>query len=641
MFFKAKTVDTSHTQSSYIPYIDGLRAISVISILLFHLDIAFFKGGFIGVDIFFVISGYLITSHIVSELQKNQFSLPAFYTKRIKRIFPALFLMIFVSSFAAIIFLGPQEYSEFFKAVRYSSAQISNIHFAQDVDYFSPDQKTNPLLHTWSLGVEEQFYLLWPLILMGLFGKKIIKRPLVALCAIAIISLVISQYLVLTDPKNAFYMLHSRAWELATGAIAALAPNSKALSKKTCTTLSCLFFAIIFLCIFGYNANLFPGIKAVPPCLATAGLFYLARHNITSIHTIMGVKFLTSIGLISYGLYIWHWPIIAFYKSYFSNPITPEIAVIIICATFTVAYASYRWIETPLRYSTFKARSVIPAAIMLIIMSIVLSNIIKRHDDSIWRTTINIDENIRIANPYFESCAYQDDAYNTEKCVIGPKKDNYEVILTGDSHASHYAPTVVEWAKARGLTVRLFIREACRTFISSDTPVMRYGKVDEGCMKMRQDIQTILRNDKNIKYVFLALFGQNDPDIIQSLDKIASYNKMTYYLGRVPVFAKNPLECQYRAHLLATKIFPRDSSACLKIDLAYSNQSMENVRTELIPHLEKLGIPYFEPTPHLLHPFDADGRFLYMDDHHLNIYGALHLWPYLDEFTRRNEPSKR
>lgn len=618
----------------YIPYIDGLRGIAVLSILFFHLDMALFKGGFVGVDIFFVISGYLITGHIVSDLQDHRFSLPGFYARRIKRIFPALFCMLFVTSLAAIAFLGPQEFSEFFKAVRYSGAQISNILFAQDIDYFAPDQKTNPLLHTWSLGVEEQFYLVWPLILIGLFKYNRTQNNCSILCAIAIISLLISQYLVLTDAKNAFYMLHSRTWELAAGGVAALAPLARPLSPKIAETVSALCLGIILLCVFGYNEHHFPGIKAVPPCLATAGLFYIARHGETFTHRMIGTRILTALGLISFGVYLWHWPFIAFYKSYFSVPLTTNIIAVIVPLTLVFAYISYRWIETPVRNGTFKPWAVIAVALSCIVVTVIASNIMKREDNAAWRTTMAIDRKVSEANPYFRSCSHQGDAYDKKKCIIGPHKDRYEVLLTGDSHASHYAPAVIAWAEERGLTVRLFIREACRTFITSDTPVMRYGRNDEGCMAMRRDLHDILKQDTHIQYVFLALFGQDDPDILTSLDRIQTYGKKTYYLGRVPVFARNPLECQIRAHLLATKIFPRDGSQCLHLDMDDASQRMTGVRTSLIPHLERLGIGYFDPAPALVPPFDRDGHFLYMDDHHLNIYGGLHLWPYLDEFTR-------
>ena len=164
----------------YLPYIDGLRGVAVLVILLFHLDIGIVSGGFAGVDIFFVISGYLITRIIAGEIREGRFSFTSFYARRIKRIVPALFFMLIGASALAVLTLGVDEFSDFFRAFRYAAAQISNFYFNREVDYFQPEQAISPLLHTWSLGVEEQFYAVWPLLLVGIYkfgGEK--KWPLI------------------------------------------------------------------------------------------------------------------------------------------------------------------------------------------------------------------------------------------------------------------------------------------------------------------------------------------------------------------------------------------------------------------------------------------------------------------------------
>jgi len=190
---------TVYKPENYLPYIDSLRGVSVLSILLFHIDIVYFSGGYIGVDIFFVISGYLITKIIARDIQSGNFSFSKFYARRIRRIFPALFTMLFWASIAAILFLGPVQFYDFFKSFRMASGQISNLFFSREVDYFAIGNDTAPLLHTWSLGVEEQFYLVWPAFLLVIHKIWGITRGQFTLIVLLLLSLILSEYLVHTN----------------------------------------------------------------------------------------------------------------------------------------------------------------------------------------------------------------------------------------------------------------------------------------------------------------------------------------------------------------------------------------------------------------------------------------------------------
>ncbi len=624
----------NHTQNpDYRPYIDGLRGIAVLTILLFHIDIAFFGGGFIGVDIFFVISGYLITRIISKDMREGRFSFWNFYARRIKRIFPALFVMLLLTSLATIVFLGPHQYYEFFKALRMTSGQISNFYFAQEVDYFAPGNDHSPLLHTWSLGVEEQFYLLWPLLLLLTHKFLGPGRSLIALSVLLFLSLGVSEYLVRTDAMAAFYYLHARAWELALGGIVALnvLPPLRARLPNELAGAAGLAL-VLYAAIFYQNAD-FPGLKAAIPCLGAALFLYAAQQGPGLAHKILSARAFVFTGLVSYSLYLWHWPIVAYYKSYFSTELTLTVQIQMLILSFVLAYISWRWIEQPFRQMRVAPKKVVAAALGLIVTFIVASNVVKNENDAGWRVTYDVVEHVRSPHTLDKICSVEGGAMNTKDCIIGPNKDAYEVILVGDSHASHYTPTVLDWAQENGLTVRIFLRGACRTWVESADIKVKNGRIDHDCMALTQSFYETLATDDSIRYVFLGLLMPKDTDDIRhSIAKIKSYGKTTIFLGQVPMFRDDPHECQIRNNLLITRWFPRDAVDCMALDKDYADARIAETHQSILPLLREYGIAYFDPAPFIQTPFDSAGRFMYLDTNHLNRYGAAHLAPHLKDF---------
>lgn len=624
----------------YLPHIDGLRGISVLAILLYHLDFAFFGGGFVGVDVFFIISGFLITQLIAREIAAGSFSFANFYARRIKRIFPALFVMLFITSLGAILFLGAREYSQFFQALRAASGQISNILFSREIDYFAIGNKNNPLLHTWSLGVEEQFYFVWPLILF--FTHKLwgMKRAVIVLGAVLVTSLCISEYMVRTNAIDAFYLLHSRGWELAMGGLIGLGAIP-ALRKQWGIELASLMGCVlIILSVIFYHEDGFPGLKAILPCLGAALFIYSAQHGQGMAHKIISSRPLVFTGLISYSLYLWHWPLIAFYKSYFTPTLSPTVQIIIAVLSFALAYLSFKFVERPFRHMNFPAKRVIGYGLAAIVVFVVSSNLIKDENEAGWRVTYKADKAVLRANNLYKTCAVDGGAFDRDSCIIGPNKDEYEVILAGDSHAAHYIPTVLEWAKSKDLTVRIFLRGACRTFVQSDEQIIRQGKVDSYCMELGKAFYETLDQDKNIQYVFLGLMlAEGTDDVKAALNKIDGYHKKTYFLGSVPIFEHDPHQCHIKNNLLVSKIFPRPAQNCMEIDPAYSDARIAQSHNSLKPVLAALKIPYFDPLPYMQTLYDKDGHFMFMDTDHLNQYGGIHLWPHLDRFIARTPVS--
>lgn len=618
---------------AYMPYIDGLRGLAVWVILLFHLDVALFGGGFIGVDIFFVISGFLITSIITREMAAGSFSFRDFYARRIRRIFPALFVMLLFASIGAVLFSGLTQYGDFFKSLRYASLQISNFFFAREVDYFAPGNDHAPLLHTWSLGVEEQFYLIWPLLLLLVRKYAGWSKAGIILAGVFAISLGMSEYLVRTDAMQAFYMLHARAWQLALGGLVAVGifpPVKQRMAGAFSIAALLLMIAPVFL----YNETNVPGVKALIPCLGAALLIYAAQSGLGMGHKILSSRPLIWTGLISYSLYLWHWPIIAFYKDYFGADLSIAEQIGLGAAAFICAILSYIYVEQPFRRSKVHSGKVIAAGLAVIAAFILTSNVVKKFSDSSWRVTYDVLPDVRDPHDLDRVCSVPGGAYDLERCVIGPDKGGYEIILTGDSHASHYAPMILAWARERGLTVRLFTRGACKAWLKTDKPVIRNGKPDTYCMKMTDDLYGVLSSQPEIKYVFIAArLPEGSEDTRRSLARLKESGKTVVYLGGVPHFRQNPHDCQIKNNLLISKWFPRKMGDCYALDKAYVEQVLSAMHA-FRGQLQEFEIPYFDPVGYLLSPVDAQGRFMYMDEQHINRHGSAHLVTPFHDFTK-------
>lgn len=336
----------------YRPEIDGLRAIAVLSVILFHSDISLFSGGYVGVDVFFVISGYLITKILYREIQNNSFSILSFYERRIKRIFPALFLMLCVAAAIAYYILLPREFRDFKSSLIASVAFYSNYYFMQDVGYFANPPVSEPLLHTWSLAVEEQFYVVFPVYLFIVF--KLFKKNLTQIITftLLILSLIYSIKLVDVAPTDAFYSPFARAWELLVGSVLALyfdkfrnSPN-----KILVNILSVIGIIMVVYSILLYSASTqFPGATAIIPVLGTVLLLFTGSHHGNIVGKLLSTAPFRFTGLISYSLYLWHWPVLVFYKIYMFGDFGPYDKLLALALIFLLSYLSWRYIEVPFR----------------------------------------------------------------------------------------------------------------------------------------------------------------------------------------------------------------------------------------------------------------------------------------------------
>jgi peptidoglycan/LPS O-acetylase OafA/YrhL len=326
--------------------IDGLRALAVISVVLFHADLGPFSGGFVGVDIFFVISGYLITSIIIREEYKKNFSYADFYQRRILRIFPALFTVSFASFGFSYWFLRPDLFKDFSQSLASLSLFSSNILFWKETGYFAATAEEKPLLHTWSLSVEEQFYVIFPIFLIFLLRKNR-NKAINFLFFIAIISFLASEFGSHSTPTANFFLLPSRTWELLSGSLIAFYCQNNKPSANSCLELIGTTIILLSILLFDKHTR-FPSIYTILPVFGTI-LVLLFSNGSGVVGRLLSAQAVVAVGLISFSLYLWHQPIFAFLRVLSLEPLTPSIKLGAIFLSFLFGYLSWRFIEKPFR----------------------------------------------------------------------------------------------------------------------------------------------------------------------------------------------------------------------------------------------------------------------------------------------------
>ena len=336
------------TQAGYRPDIDGLRAVAVLPVVLFHAGLPGFAGGYIGVDVFFVISGYLIAGILLSDLERDRYSIRRFYERRIRRIFPALAAVVAATLAAGAVLLTPASLTQVSRSALAVGAFCSNVFFWKSVDYFADAHAAQPLLHTWSLAVEDQFYIVFPPFLAFIYRRRWPIVPIFA--ALAIVSFAAAAALVFVKPSATFYLPVTRAWELLAGALLAAGAGPQRIGTTARGWAGAVGLALILLPVFLYNAHTpFPGAAALPPVLGTVLIIWSGAAGPTSVSRLLSLKPFVWLGLISYSMYLWHVPIFSYAAYVAGGTMPPALAVAAVGGTLVMAWASYRWVETPFR----------------------------------------------------------------------------------------------------------------------------------------------------------------------------------------------------------------------------------------------------------------------------------------------------
>jgi peptidoglycan/LPS O-acetylase OafA/YrhL len=487
-----------------------LRAFAIIAVVLFHAGFSAVPGGFVGVDIFFVISGFLITGLITDRLRQGEFSFWEFYARRTRRIFPALFTMLPVVLIAGYLVLTPGEFEALGKSAVYSSAFLANVYFWLHTGYFDQAAETMPLLHLWSIGVEEQFYLIWPLsvVLVWRFlklGRTATLGALIGTTALLIALCVVwSAY----DAKSAFFLPFTRLWEFTLGALLlALPPLTQ---PRLANSLSVLGVVAMGFAVFTFNADLnYPGYYAVLPCLGAAAVIAAGEQSLAGRVLSLGPNVL--LGKISYSLYLWHWPIIVFYGYYAGAEelsISEKLSLILVA--LTISLVSWRFIELPVRrrrdhprlhiaYGATAAAAVGCVGLVVAANAGFASRLPKE-----LRSLASHDEmtgarcSQRIAIPELSK----------RVCIVGAPwgSGTGTAVLWGDSHAAHLAPLLDLPAKRQGLSV--IVWKGCAPFVDDRTLLRKRRAVKEDftskCGKARKQILAFIRANADVKLLIIS-----------------------------------------------------------------------------------------------------------------------------------------
>lgn len=424
--------------------IQGLRAIAVLGVVLFHIKPNYLPGGFVGVDIFFVISGYLIIGHIWNSLKNNLFSFIDFYSRRIKRLFPALLFVLIVSSLLSWILLLPGEFSDYCSSLIYSLFYLSNFWFYSQSGYFDNSIHSSPLLHTWSLSVEEQFYVVAPLFLYFIFKRKW-HLTNIFICTI-LASLLLSEALVHLDEALSFYASPSRFWQFLIGGFIAVHRVPMLTNKTLRECLSVISFLTLVLCMFFMSGVGFPGLLAILPTCAVAAIIILCKPG-DFFERFLANPLFKFFGDISYSLYLWHWPVIIFYKLYTNDSVFQLIDCVLVFSTsVALGVFTFKYVESPIRSIKSSNAPFVPIVFSFLCTTFMASFAVFSPSLNVARfsqSQIAYEHYLSYpAEEYRESECFitakaNGDNYNRDKCVEF-QADKYNILLIGDSHAAHW-----------------------------------------------------------------------------------------------------------------------------------------------------------------------------------------------------------
>lgn len=420
--------------------IDGLRAIAVMPVILFHAGFEIFRGGFVGVDIFFVISGYLITSIILQELRQGSFSLASFYERRARRILPALYFVLIVCLPFAISWLQPSDLKSFFKSFAAVSVFSSNILFWKESGYFDTAAELKPLLHTWSLAVEEQYYVIAPIFILVLWKRKV--GLFAAFSALGLASLLGAEWASTHSPSAGFYLLPTRAWELLMGALCAVhlastrAGNTPHFAREIGGFIG---LSLIAFSIFCYSKDTpFPGFYALVPTVG-ASLIVLCAQSDTVVGRLLSVRLLVGIGLISYSAYLWHQPIFAFARHRSLDEPSLMLFMLLVASSLLLACVSWRYVEAPFRARGKVSRRWIFAMAAAGLCAILMVGIYgggritaEAGPNLAWVTKGSIPQKLRGVSVNGSDCSGRDPE---DACSIQMGPYDKTLVIVGDSHA--------------------------------------------------------------------------------------------------------------------------------------------------------------------------------------------------------------
>jgi peptidoglycan/LPS O-acetylase OafA/YrhL len=650
----------------YRPDIDGLRAIAVLAVVAFHAFPSWLKGGFIGVDVFFVISGYLISTIIFENLDKGTFSFAEFYARRIKRIFPALLLILIASFSFGWFALLADEYKQLGKHIAAGAGFISNFVFWNESGYFDNSADTKPLLHLWSLGIEEQFYIIWPPLLWLAWRRKFNLLTITIL--VAAVSFILNVKGIKQNAVATFYSPQTRFWELLSGSLLAWITLYKKDAFATINKLNSylalivyrekqdadgntlsniLSFAGLLLLSYGFwriNKELsFPGKWALVPVLGTV-LIISAGSKAWVNRIILSNKVAVWFGLISFPLYLWHWPLLSFARIIESEVPSRNICIATVILSILLAWLTYKLIERPIRLGKQNKLKVILLLFLMCIICCIGYNTYAREGYDFRKSIKNFKNN---KNELVRTPAFDNECLNYigikaplfPYCRFTNAKSNETVAVIGDSHAHVAYPGIAEFLKEKGKNTVLLANSSCPPFLGIATGNNQSEK-DACRLKVEQLVKTLL-SLKDVKKVFIFTRG---PTYITGTEPVTGTKDLTggnniplnefgigaqktiqslYQNGKVIFFVTENPELSYSAESCIGRPFKTTTRECSAKKFSVLNR--QNEYLAVVNNLKNVtlidSLKAFCPENKCL-VFDDDGALLYADDNHLSVVGS-------------------
>lgn len=628
-------------QITYRSDIDGLRAIAVIAVLGFHAFPEWFPGGFIGVDVFFVISGYLITSILIKEHDQGLWRITRFYARRILRIFPALLLVLLVCVYAGWHVLLADEYKQLGKHVAAGAGFVANWAFWFEAGYFDRASELKPLLHLWSLGIEEQFYIAWPLLLWaGWHWHAQLRRSALLLALASFASACVMVYV---DRTHAFYSPLTRAWELLAGALVALywPLIQMVLRDKPLGSIRWLALILIGLSILLMQArDPFPGAMALIPVLSTAVLIS-SGPGIGSTQQFLSSKPMVWIGLISYPLYLWHWPLLSFARIMQGDSLSLGLRGMLLLFSLLLAAATYRWLERPMRRLPM-AWSVGFLTTFMVLVALVGSNVFVRDglERIRYKRIIQISETANQDFIDFEksgliTAATCDEPFRfpeKDVCLVHQPNRTVTAVVLGDSHAVHAFWGLADAMSRSGLNLKVMGKGAC-------VPLLDHVSVGDPfkCQPhMNQTLQAIAANP-SIRSVALVYRGRYlgaaasvqeinafEDKLDRTLTLLVQAGKRVHYFLPVVEPGFDPRLC------VGSLPWGRQPPRSCVIDPSADVQTTANLQRVIQQvRTRHPQVRFIDPNALICEngacPIFQDGRSLFKDENHLSHFGSMRI----------------
>ena len=595
--------------------IQGLRALAALLVTIFHARLM--PGGFIGVDIFYVISGYLITGLIIREIDKSgRLDLNLFYQRRIKRLLPTSVFVLFATAIVGMFVLPPIARDALGRDLFAAAAYISNYLFAWwQNDYQNLNATPSPFIHYWSLAVEEQFYVVWPIFILFLsrYGKKAILNGVAVVTAL---SLLLSIYQTQTSPIWAFYSLPTRAWELGAGALLLFIPE-RYLRNRYFPWLGVIGIA---LASFKFDeTTAFPGINALLPVVATAILIGTIPIWPRFFNDLSNNRLAQWLGAISYPLYLWHWPALVLPSSALGRPLRIRERIFCILLTVVLAHLTSKFVEQPLRHKNWSGKKVygfFAATTAISLLAAILISSTASSIISVKGTNYRFDLNKVIERPvvYDDGCHVNYGETKSTACLYGEIGSKSKIVLYGDSHAAQWFPALEELAREKGFELISLTKSACP---SVDVPRNDQGAFkNSDCQKWRENSIKRIQEIKPDAVIVSSFQYFTTPSGYPS--RSTWWNEgQRRLLGDLQGSSQNLIYISDTPHPL------RDIPNCLA-----SRDSHTCDSTEKTPNVIINGFKKIDPTPWLCSSFCPaiqDGYVVYRDGSHISVEAALAL----------------